>query len=103
MDTGYQRMMEGETKRDISIGRYWEDKLKHRDTDFSEKGRVSTLCYYPLWYTLVQDIGLEQLLGVVEGGTLELDPLSTQKSCQRSPGSFCENLARPGPRQKGLN
>lgn len=52
VDTGYQRMREGETKREISIGRYWEDKLKHRDTDFSEKGKVHvvTILFGILWF-----------------------------------------------------
>ena len=83
-----QRVREGETER--WIGRYWEGKLKHRDTDFSEKGRGSQLGYYCLWHTLTQDIVLEGLLGVVGEGTLELDPLATQESCQRSQGVFVE-------------
>lgn len=75
-----------------ATGGDWKGELKHKDIDFSGKGRGSILGNCPLRHTLTQDIGLEQLLNVVGRGTLELNPFPNQESCQRSPGSPCVKL-----------
>lgn len=80
----HQKVREGEIERGISIclslptnGSCWEDELKYRDADFSGKGRGSLLDHGYLWQFLTLDSGLEQLIGVAEGGKNGLDPLST--------------------------
>lgn len=57
---------------------------------FREKKRKLTWSLFPL--ALTQNISLEQLLCVVEGGTLELDLLPTQQSCQKSLRTPCEKV-----------